>query len=96
MKKNWLEEFEIKDLSPKMNVDKSDYDVFQDKDLLDKFRNSIIQELIDNNISDSSKISLYINEEIDRITDGYDLSSEERNHLFNLIENEVSGFGPIT
>ena len=96
MKKNWLEEFEIKDLSPKMNVDKSDYDVFQDKDLLDKFRNSIIQELIDNNISDSSKLSQYINEEIDRITDGYDLSSEERNHLFNLIENEVSGFGPIT
>ena len=62
MKKNWLEEFEIKDLSPKMNVDKSDYDVFQDKDLLDKFRNSIIQELIDNNISDSSKLSQYINE----------------------------------
>ena len=96
MKKNWLEEFEIKDLAPKMNVDKSDYDVFEDKDLLDKFRNNIIQELIDNNISDSSKLSQYINEEIDRITDGYDLSSEERNHLFNLIENEVNGYGPIT
>jgi len=96
MKKNWLEEFEIKDLTPKMNIDKSDYDVFEDKDLLDKFRNNIIQELIDNNISDSSKLSQYINEEIDRITDGYDLSSEQRNHLFNLIENEVNGYGPIT
>ena len=32
-----------------MNVDKSDYDVFEDKELLDKFRNNIIQELIDSN-----------------------------------------------
>ena len=96
MKKNWFEEFEIGDLSPKIDIDKSDYDVFEDKDLLDKFRNNIIQELIDNNISDSSKLSQYINEEIDRITDGYDLSSEKRNHLFNLIENEVNGYGPIT
>jgi len=95
-KSSWLEEFEVKDLSPKINIDKSDYDIFEDKDLLDKFRNSIIQELIDSNMSDSSKLSQYINEEIDRITDGYDLSSQERNHLFNLIENEVNGFGPIT
>ena len=95
-KNSWLEEFEIKDLAPKMNFDKSDYDIFEDKDLLDKFRNSIIQELIDSNITDSSKLTQYINEEIDRITDGYDLSSEERSHLFNLIENEVNGYGPIT
>ena len=37
MKKNWLEEFEINELTPKVDVDKSDYDVFEDKDLLDKF-----------------------------------------------------------
>ena len=96
MKNSWLEEFQIAELTPKMDLDKSDYDVFEDKELLDKFRNSIIQELIDSNISDSSKMSQYINEEIDRITDGYDLSGEERNHLFNLIENEINGFGPIT
>lgn len=97
MKKNsWLEEFEIEDLSPKINVDVTDYDIFEDKDLLDNFRNSIIQELIDSNITDPSKLSQYINEEIDRITSGYDLSSQERNHLYNLIENEVNGYGPIT
>ena len=96
MKNSWLEEFQIDELTPKMDIDKSDYDVFEDKELLDKFRNSIIQELIDSNISDSSKMSQYINEEIDRITDGYDLSGEERNHLYNLIENEINGFGPIT
>ena len=96
MKNSWLEEFQIDELTPKMDIDKSDYDIFEDKELLDKFRNSIIQELIDSNISDSSKMSQYINEEIDRITDGYDLSGEERNHLYNLIENEINGFGPIT
>lgn len=95
-KTSWLEEFEVKELAPSYSYEKSDYDIFEDKDLLDKFRTSIIQELIDSNISDSSKISSYINEEIDRITDGYDLSGEERNHLFNLIENEVNGYGPIT
>ncbi len=96
MAKKWLEEFQIEDLSPKYEENKSDYEVFEDKDLLDKFRNSIIQELIDSEIRDTSKMNYYINEEIDRITDGYDLSSEERNHLFNLIENEVNGYGPIT
>ena len=95
-KSSWLEEFEIEDLAPKMDYSASDYDIFADKDLLDKFRNSIIQELIDSNITDTNKLSQYINEEIDRITDGYDLSGQERNHLFNLIENEVNGYGPIT
>lgn len=95
-KSSWLEEFEIEDLAPKMDYNASDYDIFADKDLLDKFRNNIIQELIDSNITDTNKLSQYINEEIDRITDGYDLSGQERNHLFNLIENEVNGYGPIT
>ena len=28
--------------------------------------------------------------------EGYDLSNLERNHIFNLIENEINGYGPIT
>ena len=40
-KSSWLEEFEIEDLAPKMDYSASDYDIFADKDLLDKFRNSI-------------------------------------------------------
>ena len=98
MKKNsWLEEFEFnnfnkKDYSGVLN----DYDIFKDKNLLDKFRDTIIQELIDNQIPDDKLLTQYINEEIDIITEGYDLSNVERNHLFNLIENEINGFGPIT
>ena len=98
MKKNsWLEEFEIIDeRENNRSTDLNDYDVFKDKKLLDKFRDSIIQELIDNQIPDDKLLTQYINEEIDVITDGYDLTNLERNHLFNLIENEINGYGPIT
>ncbi len=95
-KTNWLNEFDIKDLALEQETAKTDYDVFEDKNLLDDFRNRIIQELIDNKIVNSDNVSRYINEEINRITDGYDLSGQERNYLFNLIENEINGYGPIT
>lgn len=100
MKKNsWLKEFEVENenINDSYNKDvTNDYDIFKDKDLLDKFRNTIIQELIDNQIPDEKLLTQYINEEIDRITEGYDLSNVERNHIFNLIENEINGYGPIT
>lgn len=100
MKKNsWLQEFEVENENINTNYSKdvtNDYDIFKDKDLLDRFRNTIIQELIDNQIPDEKLLTQYINEEIDRITEGYDLSNVERNHIFNLIENEINGFGPIT
>lgn len=100
MKKNsWLEEFEVENENINTSYNKdvtNDYEIFKDKDLLDKFRNTIIQELIDNQIPDEKLLTQYINEEIDRITEGYDLSNVERNHIFNLIENEINGFGPIT
>ncbi|MBQ7137169.1 MAG: CpaF family protein [Bacilli bacterium] len=98
-KNSWFEEFEISEQKTNNNYSKSitnDYDIFKDKELLDKFRNTIIQELIDNQIPDEKLLTQYINEEIDRITEGYDLSNVERNHIFNLIENEINGFGPIT
>jgi len=98
MKKNsWLEEFEIID-NDNIYTGSSlnDYDIFKDKKLLDKFRDTIIQELIDNQIPEGKLLTGYINEEIDIITEGYDLSNIERNHLYNLIENEINGYGPIT
>ena len=100
MKSNkWLETFEIDPNFGNLYKEKpveNAYDIFEDKDLLDKFRNMIIQDLIDNNIPDDTLLRQYINDEIDRITEGYDLSSVQRNHIFNLIENEIHGYGPIT
>ena len=96
---SWFDEFEVAEQKTNNTYSKSvtnDYDIFKDKELLDKFRNKIIQELIDNQIPDEKLLTQYINEEIDRITEGYDLSNVERNHIFNLIENEINGFGPIT
>ena len=77
MKKNsWLEEFEFNDLNKKEYLGTlNDYDIFKDKNLLDKFRDTIIQELIDNQIPDDKLLTQYINEEIDIITEGYDLSN---------------------
>lgn len=94
-KKTLVEAFEItpKTLSIK-NV--KDYDIIPDKELLDSLRNKIIQNLIDNNIPDNKLLDQYINNEIDDVLEGYDLNTVERNHIFNLIQNEISGYGPIT
>ena len=84
-KNNWFDEFQIDyDNDITIQENQNDYDVFKDKKLLDKFRDTIIQELIDNQIPDDKLLTQYINEEIDIITEGYDLSNLERNHLFNL------------
>ena len=73
-----------------------DYDIFPDKELLDKLRSKIIQDLIDNNIPEDRMLEQYINDEIDEVLVGYDLGYLQRNHIFNLIQNEVNGYGPIT
>lgn len=90
-----LEAFDIKEQVPDYKPVK-DYDIFKDKDLLDKFRNNIISNLIDDKIPNNKMLNEYINDEIDKTLAGYDLTNLERSHIFNLIENEVNGYGPIT
>lgn len=94
-KRSLLEEFEITPKYSKVE-DLKDYDIFPDKNLLDKLRNKIIQNLIDNNIEEGTNLETYINNEIDTTLEGYDLNVIERNHIFNLIQNEINGYGPIT
>lgn len=94
-KQSLIEAFEVQ--PKKIEVkDVKDYDIFPNKELLDNLRSKIIQDLIDNNIPDNASLEQYINDEIDSCLIGYDLSYLERNHIFNLIQNEVSGYGPIT
>lgn len=94
-KQTLIEAFEVKPkiIAPK---DVKDYDVFPDKRLLDNLRNRIIQNLIDENIPEDTMLEQYINDEIENSLEGYDLGYLERNHIFNLIQNEVNGYGPIT
>ena len=91
--KELLKAFNIKS---HINPVVKDYNAFKDKDLLDKFRSDILEDLSDKGFIDEVISKDLINSEIDEITYGYNLSREERNYLFNLIDGEVNGYGPIT
>lgn len=96
-KKSLKEEFSYSNTVKKAPVvEVSDYEIFKDKKLLDNLRSTIIQNIIDNKVPDEKDLNEYINDEIDKSLEGYDLSNLERTHIFNLIDNEINGYGPIT
>lgn len=74
----------------------TDYEIFKDKRLLDDLRTRIVESLIDKEMPKNKLLNEFINDEIDANVEGYDLSNLERSHLFNLIDNEINGYGPIT
>ena len=55
-----IDAFEVKK-SPLKVSNISDYEIFSDKDLLDKLRTSILENLIDENIPDDKLLEQYIN-----------------------------------
>ena len=52
--------------------------------------------MIDNHINSTKNLDEFIKTEIDKTLEGYDISNVERSYLYNLIDNEINGFGPIT
>ena len=94
--KSLIEAFEVKPEKITSNDKVKDYEVFGDKGLLEEIRVKIVQNLIKENIPEDTLLEDYINSEIDASLEGYDLSNLERNHVFNLIQNEITGYGPIT
>ncbi len=72
-----------------------DYETFKNKELLEELRNKIIQNLIDNDIN-ASTMNDFVRNQIDKTLEGYDLSNSERSYLYNLIDNEINGYGPIS
>lgn len=90
MAKSFIEEFSVSKDDITLN-DVPDYEAFSDKALLDKLRNEIIQNIIDNSDKDTN-----ITASIDRVLEGYDLSNIERDYINNLISNEINGYGPLT
>ena len=92
--RSFIEEFDIEVKENNSNV--SDYDAFLDKKLLEELRNKIIQNLIDNNVEKRGSLDSFIKNEIDHTLEGYDLSSVEISYIYNLIDNEINGCGPIT
>ena len=95
MKNSLRSAFDYSEFTPVMS-NMNDYDVFKDKELLDKLRTKIVENIIDKNIDENEDSAAYINEEINRTIEGYNLSVLERSHLFNLIDNEINGYGPLT
>ena len=95
-KKSLMEAFEVEPKVFSSNEDVNDYDVFRNKNLLEELRVKIVQNLIEENIPDDELLEDYINDEIDNTLVGYDLNSLEREHIFNLIQNEIMGYGPLT
>ena len=93
--KNLKETFSITNTIKPIKI-VSDYEVFEDKNLLDDLRIKIIQNLIDHSDYDKDSLKNYINNEVNKTLEGLNLNSLERNYIYNLIENEVSGYGPIT
>lgn len=94
-KRSLIDAFEVKPTGLKVE-DINDYEIFSDKKLLDDLRTKIIQNLIDENIPDDRVLEQYINDEIDRAISNYNLDYLQRNYIFNLIQNEITGYGPIT
>ena len=92
--RSFVEEFDIDVKENNINV--SDYDAFLDKKLLEELRNKIIQNLIDNNVEKRGSLDSFIKNEIDHTLEGYDLSGVEISYIYNLIDNEINGCGPIT
>ena len=75
MSKSLTESFDFK---PIYNADDSvvsDYEVFKDKKLLDELRKIIIEDLVDKEIPATKELSEFVNEEIDKCLEGYDLTN---------------------
>lgn len=96
MNRKFTTEFDIDIEEAIIGTEINDYDAFPDKVLLEKLRNEIIQSLIDNDIQNHESMDDFIKVQIDKIIEGYDLNSNERNYIYNLIDNEVNGYGPLT
>ena len=94
-KQSLTEAFNIEKSKPIIN-NLNDYEIFRDKTKLEELRSRIIQNLIDNNIPSDVSLEDYVNEEVNNILTYYDLSPEEREYIFNLIQREITGYGPIT
>ncbi len=93
--KNLADEFNINVENP-VYEEVIDYEAFPNKPLLEELRNKIIQNLIDHNINSAINLDDFIKKETDKTLEGYDISNVERSYLYNLIDNEINGCGPIT
>lgn len=87
--------FEVKEINADYKI-ATDYEIFPDKELLENLRDQIIDNLLSSDAEISELSTEYINDVIDKSLEGKDLTNLERSHIFNLIDNEINGLGPLT
>jgi pilus assembly protein CpaF len=94
-KKSLIEAFDLKKSANKIN-NLTDYEIFGDKMLLDTIRKNIIAKLIDADIKNSDYVQKFIGNEIDKSIEEYKLTNIQKEYIYNLIDNEINGYGPLT
>ncbi len=93
MNNSLLKEFNIEDVKETKII--NDYDIIKDKELLDELRKKIIENIIDNKKGPNQTKEDFINNIIDKTIEGRDLTNLERSHIYNMIDNEINGYGPL-
>ena len=93
MAKTLMEEFDV--VETKVDKVNGDLKVFNDKELLDKLRSDIIENIIDKKLPNEDTIDSFLNDRIDESLEGYDLSNLERSHIYNMIKDEINGMYPF-
>ena len=92
MNNDLLSEFNVP--KKERNNNYRDFSAFLDKELLEELRTKIINKISEKSISD---IGIDIIKDItDDVIANYDLDNVERNYLYDLINNEINGYGPLT
>lgn len=90
-KKSLLDLFDVK--KKKINISSVvDYEVFGDNLLLQSVKNKVIQKLINLNISSDN----YNEKDMIKLTNEYNLTELEKSYIYNVIDNEINHFGPLS
>ena len=94
MKNSLIDEFNIQ--MDNKYVDKADYEVFENKEELDILRKNILEKLGDLTYIKGEITKDIILKCMNEETLSYDLNNLERTNLYNIIDNEINGYGPLT
>ncbi len=89
MTKTFSDLFELEEV-------KEEGKILQNKELLNQIRSTILQKILDQNISKGENLSHFIQEQIEESFKEYHFSLLEKNQIYHMIDNEINGYGPIT
>ena len=89
----------IKEFNYDLSYDYSEEDlnkIFKNRDELDILRRNILNEIGNLSYKNEKITKELVLDVISEKTKGYNLSNLERNHLYNIINEEINGYGPLS